>query len=184
MPGDEWQQFANLRLLYTYHFTMPGKKLLFMGCEIGQGSEWNDQQGIEWPLLQYPLHAGIKKLVGDLNHTYRSQPALHQGDFDQRHFQWLDCSDRQQSVLSYVRGTNENFVVVILNFTPVVRENYRIGVPTAGTYRVLLNSDSDHYGGSNVGPATLDSEPQPCAGQSNSISVTLPPLAGLVLMRA
>ena len=182
MPGDEWQQFANLRLLYTYMFTYPGKKLLFMGCEFAQGPEWNHDKGLEWQVLDYPLHNGMQTLVGDLNQLYKSQTALHKYDFEPRGFEWIDCNDTDQSVLSYIRRSEDETLVVILNFTPVPRENYRIGVPEAGTYAEVLNSDSDYYAGSNVSNGTsIQSENIAWMNRPVSLSLTLPPLAGIVL---
>ncbi|HKK05026.1 MAG TPA: 1,4-alpha-glucan branching protein GlgB [Gammaproteobacteria bacterium] len=184
MPGDEWQQFANLRLLYTYMLTYPGKKLLFMGNEFGQGTEWNHDRRLDWYVLQYPLHRGLQALVGDLNHLYRSQPALYRHDFEPEGFDWIDCHDAAQSVISYVRGDGEDFTITVCNFTPVPRYGYRIGVPEPGVYRELINSDSEFYGGSNLGNAgELPSEPVSWMGRAQSISLTLPPLAALVLKR-
>jgi len=181
MPGDEWQRFANLRLLYTYMYTYPGKKLLFMGCEFGQGVEWNFATGLDWYVLDFPLHQGVKQLLCDLNRCYRDTTPLHRYDFEQQGFEWLDCHDSDQSVLSYLRRDEEQFAVVILNFTPVVRENYRVGVPLPGYYREIINSDSSHYGGSNVGNGGgVNSEPIPWMGQPHSIDLTLPPLAGMI----
>ncbi len=182
MPGDEWQQFANLRLLYTYMFTYPGKKLLFMGCEFAQAPEWNHDKGLEWHLLDYPLHSGMKTLVGDLNQIYKTQTALHKYDFEPKGFEWIDCNDTDQSVLSYIRRSEHETLVVILNFTPVPRKNYRIGVPEAGTYAEVLNSDSEYYSGSNVSNGThIQSENIAWMNRPVSLSLTLPPLAGIVL---
>ncbi|MDP2200719.1 MAG: alpha amylase C-terminal domain-containing protein, partial [Methylicorpusculum sp.] len=183
MPGDEWQRFANLRLLYTLMFTYPGKKLLFMGCEFGQGSEWNFNQCLDWYVLQYPHHQGIKTLVKDLNHLYRSHPALFKHDFDHHGFEWIDCHDVEQSVISYRRKDAHEDLIVVLNFTPVVRENYRIGVPSPGPYHEILNSDSSFYDGTNIGNGLALSEPIPWMNQPYSINLTLPPLAGLILKR-
>ncbi|HED35393.1 MAG TPA: 1,4-alpha-glucan branching protein GlgB [Gammaproteobacteria bacterium] len=184
MPGDEWQKFANLRLLYTYMFTYPGKKLLFMGCEFGQGSEWNHEQGLDWYVLQYPFHAGVMELVSDLNRLYINQVALHQYDFDHVGFDWIDCHDTDQSVLSYLRKSDQESIVVILNFTPVVRENYRIGVPEAGRYEVILNSDSKFYSGTNAGSdAIINTQNTQWMNRPFSLSLTLPPLAALVLKK-
>ena len=184
MPGDEWQRFANLRLLYTYMFTYPGKKLLFMGCEFAQGDEWNHDKALDWYVLDYPLHAGIKKLVGDLNKLYKDQPALHKYDFDPQGFDWIDCNDTDQSVLSYIRKTENESIIILLNFTPVVRENYRIGVPENGQYEVIFNSDSDFYAGSNAGSATIiSSNNMAWMNQPASLAITLPPLAGLILKK-
>ncbi|MCD2450850.1 1,4-alpha-glucan branching protein GlgB [Methylicorpusculum oleiharenae] len=181
MPGDEWQRFANLRLLYTLMFTYPGKKLLFMGCEFGQGSEWNFNQCLDWYVLQYPHHHGIKTLVKDLNHLYRTHPALFKHDFDHHGFEWIDCHDVEQSVISYRRKDAHEDLIVVLNFTPVVRENYRIGVPSPGHYHEILNSDSSFYDGTNIGNGLALSEPIPWMNLPYSINLTLPPLAGLIL---
>lgn len=183
MPGDEWQQFANLRLLYTYMYTHPGKKLLFMGCEFGQGPEWNESDTLDWYVLDYPQHTGLQKAVADLNALYRDNKALHYYDFDGCGFEWLNCDDDANSVLSYVRRADNEFMLVILNFTPVLRENYRIGVPEDGTYIEVFNSDSTHYNGSNVGNHTMQSQHMAYNGQPNSIQLRLPPLAGIILRR-
>ena len=184
MPGDEWQRFANLRLLYTYMFTYPGKKLLFMGCEFGQGDEWNHDETLDWYVLQYPLHAGIKKLVSDLNSLYKEQTPLHKYDFDPIGFDWIDCNDTDQSVLSYIRKSEGESIIVVLNFTPVIRDNYRIGVPESGTYEIIFNSDSDFYSGSNAGSdPVITSEATPWMNNPCSISLRLPPLAGLILKK-
>ena len=184
MPGDEWQRFANLRLLYTYMFTYPGKKLLFMGCEFGQGDEWNHDKALDWYVLQYPLHAGVKKLVTDLNHLYRQESALHKFDFDPEGFEWIDCHDTDQSILSYLRKADNEAIIVILNFTPVIRENYRIGVPEKGSYEIIFNSDSDYYSGCNAGSHSIVySESITWMNKAHSISLTLPPLAALILKK-
>ena len=181
MPGDEWQRFANLRLLYTYMFTHPGKKLLFMGCEFGQGTEWNCEQALDWYTLDYPLHNGIKTLVGDLNRLYTNSEELHKLDFDQNGFAWIDCHDAPQSILSYIRKTEDDFVIVALNFTPLPRHNYRLGVPKAGEYTEVFNSDSNYYGGSNIGnEGTIQTDDLPWMDQPCSINITLPPLAGII----
>ena len=183
MPGDDWQRFANLRLLYTYMLTYPGKKLLFMGCEFGQGTEWNATKELDWYMLDYPLHQGVSKALGDLNRLYTETPALHRGDFSHEGFEWIDCHDASQSVLSYLRRTGDEFVLVIFNFTPVPRQNYRIGVPEAGVYQEIFNSDSVYYGGSNVGNQPIRTEPKNWMGRPHSINLTVPPLAGLVLAK-
>ncbi len=184
MPGDEWQRFANLRLLYTYMFTYPGKKLLFMGCEFGQGNEWNHDQVLDWYTLQYPLHIGIKQLVGDLNRLYIQQPALHHYDFDHDGFEWISCNDTDQSVLAYLRKDGNQTIIVVLNFTPVVRHNYRVGVPVAGGYQVLFNSDSNYYAGSNAGSDNLVvADNNAWMERPASLILDLPPLAGLVLIK-
>jgi 1,4-alpha-glucan branching enzyme len=182
MPGDEWQQFANLRLLFTYMWAYPGKKLLFMGCEYGQGDEWNFDESLPWWLLQFKNHQGVQSLIRDLNRLYRELPALHQHDFDWQGFEWIDCHDSAQSVLSFLRKSDDDFIITLLNFTPVPRENYRIGVPEPGCYYEVLNSDSEYYGGGNIGNAEeIWSEAIPWMGQEQSVSVTLPPLAALIL---
>ena len=183
MPGDEWQRFANLRTLYTYMFTHPGKKLLFMGTEFGQGLEWNSAGVLDWYVLQYPLHAGMQRLVTDLNGLYRRSPALHGQDFEWPGFEWIDCHDSQQSILSFVRKSGDDFLVVVVNFTPVVRTNYRIGVPRPGGYREVLNSDSQYYGGSNVGNGLGEIAAEHLAWMNRpcSLSITVPPLAAVVL---
>ncbi|HUL17001.1 MAG TPA: 1,4-alpha-glucan branching protein GlgB [Terriglobales bacterium] len=184
MPGDMWQQFANLRLLYAYQYAHPGKKLLFMGQEFGQRAEWSESVSLEWHLLQYDLHRGVQHLVSDLNRLFAREPALHQVDFDWHGFEWIDCNDADSSVLSFVRrGKNpEDFIVAVLNATPVVRGNYRVGVPTPGFYTEILNTDAGHYGGSNVGNSGgVETSPVAAQGRPHSISLTLPPLAALFL---
>ena len=184
MPGDEWQRFANLRLLLTYQMTTPGKKLLFMGSELAQGHEWRDREELPWYLLQWPLHQGMQRLVRDLNHLYVTTPALHEQDFDAAGFSWIDCHDADQSVISWLRWSRDGrCAVVILNLTPVPRYQYRIGVPHAGEYRECFNSDSHHYAGSDLGNAGgLCAEERPWMGRPASLLLTLPPLAGVVLL--
>lgn len=183
MPGDDWQKFANLRLLYTYMFTWPGKKLLFMGCEFAQRIEWHCDQGLDWHLLEHASHRAVQKLLSDVNQLYRGSPPLHRYDFEQRGFDWIDCHDTEQSVLSYLRRSGDDFVVVALNFTPVPRYDYRLGVPAAGTYREAFNSDSAWYGGSNVGNCGyVRAQPTPWMGMPYSVDIVLPPLAGVVLI--
>lgn len=183
MPGDEWQQFANLRLLYTYMWTYPGKKLLFMGSEFGQRSEWNCNKALEWSALKYPPHAGVQNLIRDLNRLYRSEFALHRYDFESQGFEWIDCHDAAQSVISYQRRAGQEVIINAFNFTPIVRKNYRLGVPEPGRYRMLLNSDSTFYGGTNIGEQILHTESEPWMGHPQSIVLTLPPLAGMILKR-
>ena len=184
MPGDEWQRFANLRLLYTYMFTYPGKKLLFMGCEFAQGNEWNHDQSLDWHVLQYPLHNGVKTLISDLNKLYRKQKPLYQYDFDHCGFEWIDCNDTDQSVLSYLRKSDNESIITVLNFTPVIRENYRIGVPEAGEYEIILNSDSEFYSGSNTGShSIIQSDDTQWMNRPASLTLTLPPLAGLIIKK-
>jgi len=182
MPGDDWQRFANLRLVYTYMFTYPGKKLLFMGCEFGQGSEWNFRTALDWYVLDYPGHQGVQKLVADLNRLYRERPELYRHDFEYTGFEWIDCHDSHQSVISYLRKDGDRSLIMIFNFTPVPRTGYRIGVPRSGQYREIFNSDSEYYSGSNMGNGgTLSSEPVPWMNRDQSITLTIPPLAGIIL---
>jgi len=184
MPGDEWQRHANLRALYTYQFTHPGKKLLFMGTELGQGMEWNSAGVLDWYVLQYPFHEGMQRLVRDLNRLYCASPALFRHEFDWKGFEWIDCHDARQSVLSFLRkGESGELMAVVLNLTPVPRHGYRIGVPLPGRYRELLNSDSKFYGGSNVGNGgeSLLAEERPWMDRPYSLALTLPPLAGIVI---
>lgn len=182
MPGDEWQRFANLRLAYSYMFTHPGKKLLFMGCEFGQGLEWNCAGVLDWYVLEYPLHQGIQTLVGDLNRLYHKSPALYQSEFDWQGFEWIDCHEEQLSILSFLRKSEEETMVVLLNFTPVARHDYRIGVPDVGDYIEVFNSDSAFYGGSNMGNGNMPcrAEKKEWMGRPYSMSVTLPPLACVI----
>jgi 1,4-alpha-glucan branching enzyme len=182
MSGDRWQQFANLRLLYSYHWTFPGKKLLFMGGELADPWEWNFRAELPWWLLQHAEHAGMQRLVRDLNQLYAREPALHAHEFEPQGFQWLDCSDAEQSVLSYVRRAGAAWLIVVLSFTPVPREHYCIGVPAPGRYQVIFNSDSSWYGGSNCGSGlALEAQPEPLHGQPCSLRLTLPPLGALIL---
>jgi len=182
--GDNWQQFANLRLLYTYMFTFPGKKLLFMGSEFAQGREWNFDVGLEWNLLEYNCHQGMQTLVGDLNRLYREKSALHRFDFSADGFEWIDCIASDYSILSYLRKDGDNSVLVVLNFTPIPHHGYRIGVPESGIYTELLNSDSGYYDGSDVGNnGQIVSVAEPCNGHAQSLLLTLPPLAGIILQR-
>lgn len=186
MPGDEWQQFANLRLLFGYQFTMPGKKLQFMGAELGQWTEWNHDAELDWSLQEFPTHTGISRLVKDLNRLYCSNPAMHQFDSSQEGFQWINCDDAENSTYSYIRRSSDHddLFVVVLNFTPVVREKFRIGIPKAGFYREAFNTDADIYGGSNVGnKGGLYSDPVPAHGFEDSLAITLPPLAMVVFRR-
>lgn len=184
MSGDEWQQFANLRLLYTFHFTHPGKQLLFMGCEFGQGPEWDHEKQLDWHVLDYPLHSGLMRLVSDLNHFNRNHSALYHFDFEPQGFEWIDCNDSGQSVLSFLRMCENETLVVVLNFTPVPRNGYRIGVPEAGTYEELLNSDSEFYGGSNVGNGGgLHTEDLAWMDKPYSLTLNLPPLGGVILKK-
>jgi glycogen branching enzyme (EC 2.4.1.18) len=182
MPGDYWQKFANLRLFYAWQYAHPGKKLLFMGGEFGQWNEWSDRGELDWSLRQFPIHDGVQRLVRDLNRLYCTQPAMHQYDFESRGFAWIDCHDSDQSVLSLMRKSDTEQVIVLLNFTPVPRHAYRIGVPQGGAYVEMLNTDSAYYGGSNCGNAgELHSETLPWMGYAQSLALTLPPLAAVYL---
>ena len=182
MPGDDWQKFANLRLLYTYLYTYPGTKLLFMGCEFAQWSEWAHGRSLDWHLLDYDRHQGVQAAVRDLNHLYSGVPSLFQRSFRSDGFEWIDCHDSTQSIVSYIRSSDSEFTLVILNFTPVPRYNYRIGVPAAGSYQEIFNSDSSFYGGSNLGNASpLHTQPVPWMNHGQSLELTLPPLGGLLL---
>lgn len=181
MPGDEWQKFANLRLLYSFMFTYPGKKLLFQGCEFAQGAEWNFNQALDWFQLDYPQHQGVQTLIKDLNKLYTEHPALFQHDFENEGFEWIDCHDVQQSIISYRRKTIDEDLIVILNFTPVPREDYRIGVPVEGNYVEIFNSDSIYYGGSNIGNGQVLTKSESWMNHPYSITLTLPPLAAVVL---
>jgi 1,4-alpha-glucan branching enzyme len=184
MPGDNWQEFANLRLLFVYQYTSPGKKLQFMGNELAQGREWKSGWELDWGLLAIAWHAGAQRLLRDLNRLYRELPALHDLDFAQDGFSWVDCHDADLSTLSFLRRARDGrCALVILNFTPVPRQGYRIGLPLAGRSREILNSDSAFYEGSNVGNAGgVEAEPLPWMGLPFSAELTLPPLAGVVLV--
>ena len=182
-PGDSWQQFAGLRLMYGYMWTHPGKKLLFMGGEFGQRCEWTHEGELEWWVLQYAEHAGMQRWVADLNRVYREQPALHELDFDPAGFEWIDVHDQEASTLSYLRRSRSgDTVLVVCNFTPVPRLNYRVGVPYPGYWRELANSDGAEYGGSGVGNmGGLHSWPEQAHGRSQSLTMTLPPMAVVIL---
>jgi 1,4-alpha-glucan branching enzyme len=182
MPGDDWQKFANLRLLLGYMYAQPGKKLLFMGGEFGQWREWVHDESLEWHLLQYLPHSGLQRWVSDLNRVYRSQPALYQVDFDPAGFEWIDCNDVEHSVVSLIRKgrARADIIAVVCNFTPVTHFNYRIGVPQPGFWMELLSSDAMEYGGSGQGNlGGVEAAPIPCHGRSYSLIITLPPLAAV-----
>jgi 1,4-alpha-glucan branching enzyme len=184
MPGDEWQKFANLRLLFAYMYAQPGKKLLFMGDEFGQVREWAHDSSLEWDVLQYPVHRGLQNWVEQLNRLYASEPALHQLDTDSTGFEWIDCNDSATSTISLLRkGTSsQEQIVVVCNFTPIPRVGYRLGVPTGGYWRELLNSDGKEYAGSGVGNAGgVTAEEEPVHGRPFSLNLTLPPLGALFL---
>jgi 1,4-alpha-glucan branching enzyme len=186
MPGDDWQGFANLRALIGYQWLFPGKKLLFMGCEIGQRAEWNANGELDWWLLdQGPYHVGMQRFVEDLNRLYRAEEALWQGDYNLDGFYWIDCSDQESSVLSFLRqnSTRTSMVAVVLNLTPLPRYNYRVGLPVEGPWREVLNTDAEPYGGGNVGNlGGVTAEPYKVHGQPFSAAMTLPPL-GVVAFR-
>jgi 1,4-alpha-glucan branching enzyme len=181
MPGDRWQKFANLRAYYGFMFGHPGKKLLFMGNEFAQEREWDHDRSLDWHLNNDPLHAGMQALVRDLNHLHRDCASLHQRDFSADGFEWISHSDAAHSVLSFVRRSQgaATLMLVVCNFTPVIRLGWRVGVPRAGRWRERLNTDSQHYGGSNVGTALglADSQPVACNDRCDSILIDLPPLA-------
>jgi len=186
MPGDLWQKHANLRALYGYMFAHPGKKLMFMGSEFGQWREWNYDTSLDWHLLQYAEHQGLRQWVQDLNHTYQRESSLHEVDFDYAGFQWIDCCDNENSVMSFLRrAKNPNdFTVIVTNFTPVPRLDYRVGVPEGGWYDELLNSDSARYSGGNMGNGGgANAEPRPMHGFDYSMSLTVPPLGFLLFKR-
>lgn len=183
MPGDDWQKFANLRMLYGYMFVHPGKKLLFMGNEIGQWSEWSHESSLEWHLLQYAPHSGLQRWVRDLNTRYRETPALHEQDYDPSGFEWIDCDDKEQSVVSFIRrGTSDSrCVLCVCNFTPVPRFNYRVGSPSGGYWKEILNSDATLYGGSGIGnQGGTEAISIPAHGRPFSLNIVLPPLAIVV----
>jgi 1,4-alpha-glucan branching enzyme len=180
MPGDDWQRFANLRLLYGYMYAHPGKKLLFMGNEIGVWGEWSHERGIEWNVLEWPFHQGLQRWVRDINTFLRGEPALYQRDFEPAGFEWIDCHDSQQSILSFLRRGRdpEDVLAFVCNFTPVPRHNYRIGVPEAGYWEEVLNSDATIYEGSGQGNlGGVEATPVAAFGHYYSLNVTLPPLA-------
>jgi 1,4-alpha-glucan branching enzyme len=186
LPGDMWQKAATLRALYAFMFVHPGKKLLFMGSEFGVWREWDSAGSLDWDLLQFPMHAGIQRFVTDLHGLYRRERALHEIDFEPAGFEWIDCNDHTSSIISLIRRARDprDFVVASFNWTPVPRHDYRIGVPEAGFYRELLNTDAALYGGANVGnQGGLHTEPIAAHGHAQSLRLTLPPLAGLVFKR-
>jgi 1,4-alpha-glucan branching enzyme len=180
VPGDPWQKFANLRLLYGYMWTHPGKKLLFMGGEFGQWNEWNYDTSLQWDLVQWDPHRKLQTYMADLNRMYRSEPALYEVDFDAAGFEWIDCHNHEDSTLSYIRRAKDpnDYLVISCNFTPVPRAGYRLGVPELCWYKEISNSDSTYYGGSNLGngPGVMATE-TPAHGRPYSIELTLPPLA-------
>jgi 1,4-alpha-glucan branching enzyme len=185
MPGDTWQKFANLRAFYGYMWGHPGKKLMFMGCEFAQEAEWSCAQSLDWHLLEQPLHAGVQRLLRDLNRFYRATPALYQRDFSPDGFEWVDQHDAEQSVISFIRRgeADDALILVVCNFTSTVRRGYRVGVPEPGLYRELINTDSAYYGGSNVGTpyGEITAANRPWMGWPCSLDLVLPPLATVFL---
>jgi len=187
MPGDNWQAFANLRLYYAFMYCHPGKKLLFMGGEFAQRREWNHNSSLDWHLLKAPAHAGVQKLVQDLNAFYRNTPALYEKDCNADGFDWIDCSDNEQSVIAFVRRGREasRLVITVCNLTPVIRQDYRIGVPMSGRYQECLNTDAHFYGGSGVGNyGAVHSDPISTHGHQDSLKLVLPPLSALIMTLA
>jgi 1,4-alpha-glucan branching enzyme len=185
MPGDDWQKFANLRCMFGYMWGHPGKKLLFMGGEFAQWREWNHEASLDWHLCQYPMHAGMRQWLRDLNHYYARTPALYERDFDNDGFAWIDCSDAANSVVAFLRRAKAPApaALVVCNFTPVSRNAYRLGVPGAGRWREMLNSDAATYGGSGVGNfGGTDTEATAAHGYAQSLALTLPPL-GVVFLQ-
>ena len=184
LPGDDWQKLANLRLLFSFLYGHPGKKLLFMGCDFGQWAEWDHEQSLEWRLLDSPAHRGLQHWVRDLNHFYREHPAMYERDFSPQGFEWIDCHDWQKSVISFVRKarTSDEMVLVVCNFTPVPREAYTVGAPRAGYWREALNSDAQIYGGNGRGNrGGVAAAPVAAHGRDFSLTLDLPPLATLFL---
>ena len=184
MPGDEWQRFANLRLLYSYMFTHPGTNLLFMGAEIGQNDEWNFQQSIQWHLVDYEVHKGIQNLIKDLNSLYRKQPALYEKQFSGEGFEWIDYNDYENSTLVYLRKGHkeEDDVVVILNMTPIPRDNFKIGLPRKGNLREVFNSDQKKYNGTGkFKNKELSAKKSPWHFRPYSTEISLPPLGMIAL---
>jgi 1,4-alpha-glucan branching enzyme len=184
MPGDDWQRFANLRLLYTYMYTHPGGKLLFMGSEFGQGTEWNFEEQLDWYVLQYDTHKGVQKTVADLNHLYRTVPALYEKQFEPEGFEWVAHDDSENAVLSYIRrgSSPDTLVIGVFNMTPVPRSKYRIGVPSKGSLREIFNSDATQYGGpGSYHTKKLTVSKTSWNGKTHSAEIMVPPLAGIVL---
>jgi 1,4-alpha-glucan branching enzyme len=181
MPGDEWQRFANLRAYYGFMFGHPGKKLMFMGCEFGQEREWNHDRSLDWHLLEQPKHAGVQALIRDLNHLYRALPALHELDCEAAGFEWIISEDASSNVFAWMRKASNprERCLVVVNFSPNVYHNYRVRVPYAGPWREVLNSDSAHYGGGNVGNVGLVHTVQ---GAGPELNLTIPPLAAVFLI--
>ena len=186
-PGDAWQKAATLRALYAYMYVHPGKKLLFMGSEFGQWREWNHDDSLEWSLCEQTLHGGLQRFVEDLNRLYRAEPSLYERDFDSAGFEWIDCHDHESSIISLIRkaADPEDCLVAVLNWTPIARHNYRVGVPAAGYYAELLNSDAAVYAGSNVGnEGGINTDEIAAHGRPHSLNLTLPPLGAVILKRS
>jgi 1,4-alpha-glucan branching enzyme len=183
MAGDMWQQHANARALYAYMYAHPGKKLLFMGAEIGQWTEWNHDRQLDWGVLNHEAHRALQQFHQDLNRLYAAQPALHEVDFEWQGFEWIDFHDVDQSIVSFYRKAKDpaDIVVVVANFTPVVRQGYRVGVPIKATYHELLNTDATQYWGGNVINGHLPAEDTPWQNQPYSLILTLPPLGVIYL---
>ncbi|MFL6589976.1 MAG: 1,4-alpha-glucan branching enzyme, partial [Chthoniobacterales bacterium] len=179
MPGDEWQKFANLRMFFAWMYAHPGKKLLFMGGEFGQRREWNHDGQLDWELINTPLHDGLRRLVQHLNYVYKNEPALWDSDDTHEGFEWIDFHDSENSVVAFMRRSrDEGIIVFAVNATPMVRHGYRLGVPGAGFYREIINTDADTYGGGNVGNmGGFDAEDFPWQGRTHSLMISLPPLA-------
>jgi 1,4-alpha-glucan branching enzyme len=184
VPGDDWQKAATLRVLYAFMGVHPGKKLMFMGSEFGQWREWNHDDSLDWSLLQQPRHAGLQRFVQDLNGLYQREPALYQLDFEPGGFEWIDCNDHESSVISLIRraADQSDWIVGVLNWTPIARQGYRVGVPEPGYYAELLNSDAEVYAGSNMGnQGGLEADAVPSHGRPYSLNLTLPPLSAVIL---
>jgi 1,4-alpha-glucan branching enzyme len=184
MPGDDWQKFANLRLLFTYMFGSAGKKLLFMGGELAQWREWNHEESLDWHLLDHAPHTGVRRLVRQLNLLYRKEPALHELDLEPQGFEWVAANDSEQSVISFLRRGRSagDLLLFVLNFTPVPRHNYLVGAPRSGMWEEVFNSDAEEYGGSGQGNfGGVEAAPLTCHGRTHCLALTLPPLAGVIL---
>jgi 1,4-alpha-glucan branching enzyme len=187
MPGDEWQKFANLRLLYAYMYSQPGKKLLFMGGEFGQWSEWNHEGSLDWHVLDNERHAKVRMLVGELNHLYRAEAALHTCEYSSFSFQWIDNRDSENNVLSFLRigGSEDESIAVVCNFGGLPRLNYRIGVPAKGFWKEILNTDATQYGGSGQGNfGGVEATPIPLHGRKYSLTINVPALGAVFFKRA
>jgi 1,4-alpha-glucan branching enzyme len=186
MPGDEWQKFANVRAFLAFMYTHPGKKLLFMGSEIGQHEEWNHDSTVPWHVLTFDFHRKLQELSRELNRVYKANPALYEVDYHHSGFEWVDFHDSENSVISFVRRAEDpnDFLLVCCNFTPVVRQNYVISAPAPGFYAEILNTDSEYFGGSNVGNGGgVQSKAAPNRDRRHSITITLPPLAVVVFRK-